>query len=443
MEKKTILLTLCMTGALLTSATPVLALNGITDKDKLSIKLRTIYFDREFENSAADDTTFAQGLEVNYETGVIAKAFTLGVSGYSVQNIDSSGSAGNNILPIDTGNTDGQVDDNIALIGQLFIDVKLGDSGNIKLGRQKHKSLLLSSSGSRAVPNTFLGASSRYQFSGVTLSSFYFTQWSRRYDDGFEDFTISTDVDGDGENDQIDSVWGLGASYKKGGFSGESAYLVSQDYLKKLGLKGAYTWQLKDSRLTFTSGYFSSEGDGDLFVSQAESDLDRNGEAAGEPITVDGSAAFVDLEWKVNALTFGVAYTEVDEFWIEDNFNADHGTNPFPTRAAIGPDLTNTNENIWALRLGFDLNHYVRGLRTTVSRARGSDAQNSVLRSAGGTASEEWWSLDTKWSIPSVKGLSFRWFYLDYDGDESAQSVRGIRPDTDNHRVYLDYTFSY
>ncbi len=206
MNKIPKLLVLFSVGTLVTVAMPVSALNGITDKDKLSIKLRTIYFDREFENSAADDTTLAQGVEVNYESGVIANALKLGISGYSVQNITSSGSSGNNILPIDTSNNDGQVDDNIGLIGQLYVDFQLGKGGSFKLGRQKYKSLLLKSSGSRAVPNTFLGGSIKKKFSDLTLSGFYFTEWSRRFDDGFEDFTISTDIDGDGFNDQIDSV---------------------------------------------------------------------------------------------------------------------------------------------------------------------------------------------------------------------------------------------
>lgn len=425
------------------NALPVSALEGVTKKDKLSIKFRTIYFDREFETPASNDTTLAEGVEVNYETGIIQNIFKLGVSGYMVQNLNSTGSAGNNILPLDASNLDGAVDDNIGLIGQLYIDFQLAGQGNVKFGRQKYKSLLLSSSGSRAVPSTFSGVSSNYKVSNVTLSGFYFSEWSRRHDDGFEEFTISTDANGDGRNDKIDAVWGLGANYKSSRFKGEAAYLVSKDYLAKVGLKGAYTWKLDDSKLKLTGGYFTSEGDGSLFVSQAEANIDRDGQTAGAPITLDGAAAFVDLEWKVDMFTYGIAYTQTDELWIERNFNADHGTNPFPTRALLGADLTNTNEEAWVVRLGLDLNDYVRGLSTTFAKAEGTGVQNSALKSAGGTAKEEWWSVDTKWAIPFAKGLSFRWIYADYDSDESLQSVRGVKEDSTNQRLYLDYSMKY
>ncbi|MFX7780643.1 outer membrane porin, OprD family, partial [Acinetobacter baumannii] len=57
----------------------------------------------------------------------------------------------------------GKLDQNFATLGQLYFKAKLGDKGEIKLGRQLHDSLLLKSTNNRAVPDTFSGASGQFQ----------------------------------------------------------------------------------------------------------------------------------------------------------------------------------------------------------------------------------------------------------------------------------------
>ena len=47
------------------------AVNGLTEQDVFNIKLRSIYFDRDYDNDASDDSTFAQGIELNYTSGYI------------------------------------------------------------------------------------------------------------------------------------------------------------------------------------------------------------------------------------------------------------------------------------------------------------------------------------------------------------------------------------
>ncbi|WP_223230605.1 MULTISPECIES: OprD family porin [unclassified Pseudoalteromonas] len=60
-----------VTGAVLTcvSIPSYASFNGLTEQDEFNIKLRSIYFDRDYDNDASDDSTFAQGIELNYQSG--------------------------------------------------------------------------------------------------------------------------------------------------------------------------------------------------------------------------------------------------------------------------------------------------------------------------------------------------------------------------------------
>lgn len=431
-----------VTGAVLTcvSIPSYASFNGLTEQDEFNIKLRSIYFDRDYDNDASDDSTFAQGIELNYQSGYFNDLISMGVSTYTVLNYNSTGSAQNNILP--AGDEKGGVDDSFSKFGQYFIDVKLGDNGHVKIGGQKTKSMLLKSSGSRAIPNTFRGVFGDYKFGNTKVYGYAYDKWSRRHDDKWEDF--STDQS---DNGAISVIWGVGASYKKDALKIDAEYLNSHDYLSKLGLKGSYAIKLDQSKLTLSSGVFTSQDDGDLFVTGAEGgdldDEDALGAVSGVTKSEnDGFAYYLDANWKKDIWTLGAAFTKVNDAWIEDNFSGDHGTNPFPTRSLIGADLTNQNESTWQARLGVDLKAVAPGLTTKFYYTSGSDAENSSLGKAGGTAHEKYWAIDTRYKVAAVKGLSLRWLFLDYTTDETG-SVDGVKGDRADHRVYVDYTIKF
>lgn len=117
-------------------------------------------------------------------------------------------------------------------------------------------------------------------------------------------------------------------------------------------------------------GCFFSRDDGKLFKCSAESELDC---VKGQDINNRGNGYFVDVNMAKNNLEGGIAVSKFDGFWIEDNFavhsdrnsvlTQDHGTNPFPTSATIGPDFTNNDETAVALRLKYNWKDYVKGLK--------------------------------------------------------------------------------
>jgi hypothetical protein len=415
---------------------PVFAHAAEEDGHKLELKARVIHFDREFDNSANNRTQTALGLQLNYESPHFADMIGFGLSGYSVTRLDSSGRVTNDILKVDNN---GDFHDSFGKIAEAFVKLKYRDLLGLKLGKQLHKSMLLSSSTSRAVPNTFSGGSGVVTpMKGFKVYGAVYDEWSRRADSRFEEF--ATDRSGEGD---IDYVGLVGAEYKSGPVAIGLEYLHSKDFLTKVGLVGAYTFTLADkNKLKLTGGIHTSRDAGKLFVTSSENNEldDEDKYAAGARSDNDGKGIYLDLDWRVGNVMLGAAVAKFDGAWIEDNFTGDHGTNPFPTGGVLA-DMTNNDETLWMVRAGYDWKDYVKGLRTTVSFKQGTGARNSHVRSLG-KADEEELEFDLRYQIPVVKGLNLRYRYLQYTSDKTGR-VDGVPADNTDHRVYLDYTYRF
>lgn len=406
---------------------------------KLELKARGIYFDREFENPADDRSQSALGLQLNYESPFFADMIGIGLSGYSVTKLDASGAVRSDVLKADNN---GDFHDSFGKIAQAFIKLKFGEVADMKLGRQLHDSLLLGSSTSRAVPNTYSGASGELRpAKGLAIYGAYYDAWSRRADDGFEKFATDRSDEGD-----IDFVAVLGLNYTQGPANVQLEYLNSKDFLSKLGLVGSYTFDLaKANKVKLTAGLHTSRDAGHLFVTGAEGseldDEDVPGSVAGVTRSDnDGKGMYIDVDWSIGNVSLGAAVARFDGAWIEDNFTGDHGTNPFPTGGVLA-DMTNNDETVWMVRAGYDWKDYVKGLKTTVKYKQGTGAKNSHV-SWRGEADESELEVDVRYQIPIVKGLNLRYRYLEYNSDKTGR-VDGVLQDNTDHRVYLDYTYRF
>ncbi len=405
---------------------------------EIQTKLRLIHFDRDFEDDEDDRDQTGLGLEVNYKSPQLWDIVGLGLSGYVVEDISDGGDVREDVLTLDDGELDG-----FALLGQAYLNFTPTDNFSIKLGRMKHKSMFLNSSSSRAVPNTFQGVSAKFNATdNLSLHASIYDKWSRRARDNFEGFSTDQSEQGD-----IDYVGVIGAKYKvNDNFKLEAEYLESKDFLNKFGVRGTYLQELSSSSLTYTLGVFTSSDDGDLFVTRSESgdldDEDVPGSEAGVTESEnDGLGGYLDITWKKDNLKLSAAIAKIDEIWLEDNFSGDHGRNPFPTRSTVGPDLTNTNETAYRLKLDYDWKEYIPGLKTSFAIGFGEDAENSVDSSLG-TADEDWREVRIDYKIPALKGLKFRGIWHDYNSDETG-SVDGVKQDETDIRLYLDYVYTF
>ncbi|MDZ7843176.1 MAG: OprD family outer membrane porin [Gammaproteobacteria bacterium] len=432
-------ITACSLVLLATGMVPAWGQDVDGGEHKLQTKVRLVHFDRDFGNDANDRKQTALAFEGNYVSPRFAELVRFGLSAYVVEGISDDGAVTADVLTVDDGELDGY-----ALLGQAYADIALGSGGSAKLGRMLHKSMFLASSGSRAVPNTFQGVSMNFKpTDAVSIYGAVFDRWSSRTSDEFDDFATDTSEEG-----AIDWVGVAGLRYDSGNYALELEYLRSQDYLSKLGLRGSYRPDLDEryGGLKLTAGVFTSDSDGDLFVTGAEGgDLDDEDAAGAVPgasdSEVNGLGGYLDLEWTRNKFTAGVTLTLIDEIWLEDNFTGDHGTSPFPTTSRAGPDLTNTGEIVLGARIGYDWSDVIDGLSTTFRFADGRDAENSVSPALG-TADEQWWEIDVRYKVSAFPGLAFRGIYHDYKSDESG-SVDGVKDDDRDIRLYLDYTYKF
>lgn len=406
---------------------------------EVDVKFRTIYFDRNYEKSKNDRSQSAYGAEFNYRTPKLADHFRVGLSAYAVQEIGSSGLVKTDVLP--------KVGDGLesyGLIGQAYVEMTPTKKSSIKLGRQKHKSLLLSTSGSRVVPSTFQGLSGKVKMAkGLSLYGAVFDKWSTHVSDDFQGFKTDTSAEG-----AIDYVSILGAKYKSGPYTVEGEYLNSKDYISKFGLRGSYVHKLAaDSKLKFTGGIFTSTDNGDLFVTGSEGGELDDEDVVGSVVGVtkssnDGQGILLEAAWKKKNTTVTAVLTKFDEPWLEDNYSGDTGRNPFSTRARFGPDVANANETAVALMLEHDWKGTINGLKSYLAVGKGMDAENSALGSAGGTADEDWVELKLTYKVPALKGLKVTGKYFDYSADETG-SVDGVKGGQEHVRLYVDYTYKF
>lgn len=432
--KKRPLTTLSLCAAVL--LLPMVGHAGDASGHKLELKGRTVHFDREFENPLNDRTQTALGLQLKYESPYLADMIGFGIAGYSVTRLDSSGRVVTDILKVDS---QGEFHDSFGKVAEAYVKIRHRDLAEVTLGRQLHNSLLLFSSTSRAVPNTYSGGSAVVTpVKGLKLYGAVYDQWSRRAGSGFERFATDRSERGD-----VDYVGVVGAEYKSGPVAVTFEYLDSKDFLRKAGLVGSYTFALADkSTLKLTGGVHTSQDAGKLFVTgSASSKLDDEDKyPAGTRSDNDGLSAYVDLEWRTGNLMLGAGVAKFGGAWVESNFAGDHGMNPFPTGGVLA-DMTNRDETVWVARAGYDWKEYVKGLRTGVSYKKGTGARNSHVRHLG-KADEDELDIDLRYQIPMVKGLNLRYRYLKYTSDKTGL-LDGVLPDNTDHRIYLDYTYRF
>lgn len=404
---------------------------------QLKTKSRLVHFDREYEDPDKDRTQSAFAITADWTTPAFGDWIGFGVSPYFVEDLHSGGLVREDVLTVKDGENQG-----FAILGQAFVTLTPLDKLAIKLGRQTHKSMLLSSSGSRSVPNTFQGLNTQFRITdNFSLYGAVYDKWSPRSNDSFEGFATDQSLEGD-----IDYVSVVGFGYSLDSFRADVEYLNAKDYLSKLGLRVSNRIGFDSSSLKLTAGIFTSSDSGDLFVTGAEGgdldDEDATGSVAGVTKSEnDGLGAYIEAQWAVNNIELTAAVSKFDDLWIEDNFSGDHGSNPFPTRSRVGPDVTNTNETAAKLALKYDWKDLVPGLQTTVAAGHGWDAENSVKDSLG-SADEDWREIVVGYKVQGIKGLKFKAIWHDYSSDEDG-SVDGVKPDQTDIRVYLDYSYAF
>lgn len=442
------------------ASTAALAID--TTGHSLELKTRLVQFDVDVDKATTtgDFRQLALGNQLDYKSPHFSDVIGFDASLFQVNKLGESTVQKNEMLPNDPSDST-KVVNAWSQFGQAYLKLKHKDLIEAKVGRQLHNSLLLKSTNSRAVPDTFSG----YSFSlnptaNMKVYGSVYDSWLPRNGDKFQKFGTEVAVNSTNNKgvtkNTIDAVTIYGTQYKNGPVQIDFESLNSKNYLQKYGLMGTYRFALanKDA-LKLTAGISTTSDAGALFTCTAEKELDAT--TGGAACTNNGKGKFLDLEWKTGDLTLGGAIAKFSGLWIEDNFAVtnvsakgsliqDHGSNFFPTAATSGNDMTNNGELARMVRVTYDWNKYVSGLKTTAKYKLGTGATNNYQASLGsGRESER--EYDISYAAPFVKGLNFRYINLNYNADVTgalkAITEGGSKKFREDHRIYVDYTYRF
>ena len=452
-----------MSGKLSPKALPLLILGALPAVvcaadlagHSLELKSRWVQFDVDQVATSNDFKQSAVGLQLEYKSPYFNDFVGVEISGYQVQKTGESGVPKSELLPFQSGSTT-QIANNWNAIGKAIVKLKHADLFEAKIGRQAHNSLLLKSTYSRAVEDTFHGVSaSLTPTEGVRLYGAIYDTWLPRNGNKFVKIgTEQSPVSGQVSR-VIDRLAIYGGSFVRGPYSVEAESLESKDYLRKYALVGSYLMPLANKdQAKFSVGTSTSSNAGPLFTCDAEKELDKPTSGACQN---NGRGVYVSGEWKTGYLTLTGAVAKFRGLWIEDNFAGsnparagsliqDHGTNFFPTGATSGNDMTNDGELARMIRVGYNWNTMVPGLNTTLGYKLGTGARNNVDPQLG-SAKEKETEVDIRYAIPMVKGLNARYNYLRYNADVTgtinAIGQGGSKNFRRDHRLYLDYVHRF
>lgn len=428
----------------------------------LTLKSKLVQFDVDVDKTATtgDFRQLALGNQLDYTSPYFSDAVGFDISLFQVSKLGESSVQKNEMLPNDPSDST-KVVNAWSQIGQAYLKLKHGEVAEAKIGRQLHNSMLLKSTNSRAVPDSYSGLSFSYKpTTEIKVYASVYDAWLPRNGDKFQKF--GTEVALDSTNNKgvtketIDAVTIFGGQYKNGPVQIEFESLNSKNYLQKYGFLGAYTFALeKNDKLKLTAGTSTTRGDGGLFTCAAEVELDKT--SGGAACTNSGQGTFFDLEWKSDNLTLGGAVAKFSGLWIEDNFAVsnvspkgsliqDHGSNFFPTAATSGNDMTSNGELVRMVRASYDWKNLVPGLKTSAKYKLGTGATNNYQASLGsGRESER--EYEISYATPLVKGLNLRYIFLSYEAEVTgalkAITSGGSKLFREDHRIFVDYTYKF
>lgn len=439
-----------------TLAAPLVVHAQATNSHEFDIAARLVYWeDASSRYPVGSATDFysqsALGLQANYRSPYFNDLIGFDASLYAVQRLSDSGTPTTNLVEV---NNSGKLEKGYTTLGQASVKLKLGNIGDVRLGRQVVNHLMLKSTATRAVPDTYSGVSSEFRpLANTKIYVAQYDRWRARSGESFEKFR--TESTAAGVPNQISYLRVIGGTYQNGPYALAAEQLDAKDYLSKLGIVGSYTLDLsKTNTVKLSVGMFQSKDAGNLFRCGAEREMDCTGTGR---IANNASAKFLDADWKRNDLTVGAAIAKFNGFWIEDNFaanslrtgslNQDHGTNPLPTGAALGPDFSNNNEGAWSARVAYDWKTWVPGLKTAYKYVKGTGAKSSNTNNTA-SGKEKYEEIVLTYALPFVKGTSVSYYRYKYSSSTenytAANNIKGMpRTAWDQSRLYVDYAYKF
>jgi hypothetical protein len=402
-----------------------------------SVSIRAAHYDRQFSNATSTRVQTGLSLVLRHQQSLMDDRLVITGAAYAAQKLAANGLLREDLLTLVNGKLSG-----FSLIGEASIAYKLIGGIEVEVGRVRHQSLFLQSK-TRLLASTFEGVNLNWQASeNLDIYAHRFSKWSPRANSKFHRFSTQRSEPGAIAKliiVGVDAKFRLSQSRK---LTVNSEILEADNYLRKLGLVATFEQTTNElESIELEAAILSSNDAGSLFIEGSNSSLDSSSLTQTYRQDHDGLGAYFAAHYGIKNHTLGLTVSQFGDTWIEDNFEGDHGTTPFPTRT-FGPELTNKNETVWLADYKYSWKlGSLRGLSTKLAYAKGIGAENSIDRELG-QARENWWYAELRYRAPWANGFETRARYRDYQSHISGEVV-GVTSNRSELRLDISYKLTF
>jgi imipenem/basic amino acid-specific outer membrane pore len=394
---------------------------GFVEDSALNVKLRNLYFSRDFRNDERDKDGERQSRREEWGQGFIGtfeSGFTQGTVGFGVDAIgllglkldSGKGRAGTGLFP--TG-SDGRSQDDYSEGGGA-VKLRISDTV-LKVGDQFTALPVLATDDSRLLPEVAEGALiTSNEIKGLTLHAGHFTG-------------INAQDQTDRDSLHLKQADVLGGTYAITDTLSTSLYYSKvEDYWRKYYANVNWSLPISDAQgLVFDFNIYDTKGEG------------ANTVKAYDGQKLDNRAFSLSAAYNIGAHTFTLAHQRVTGDG-DYAYGVDGGGTIFLANSVQRSDFNAEDEKSWQARYDLNMATYgVPGLSFMTRYIRGTDANVE-----GTNNGKEWErNIEAKYVLQEgpAKDLSFRVRQATY---RSADGVYYGSPSIDEVRVIVEYPLS-
>ena len=390
---------------------------GFVEDSQLNVKLRNLYFSRDFRNNPSTDQSrraeWGQGFIGTFESGFTQGTIGVGVDAIGMLGIKLDGGRGTTNTGLFPVGSDGRPEDDYSKAGAA-VKFRVSDTV-LKVGDQFTALPVFATDDSRLLPEMAQGALiTSSEIKGLTLHAGRFTSLTAQEQTNRDSFRLK-------EADVVGGTYSFTDS-----LSTSLYYSKVEDYWRKVYANINWALPISDTQgLVFDFNAYNTKSDGADLVRAYDGDK------------LDNTIFSLSAAWNVGAHTFTIAGQRVTGDG-DYAYGVDGGGSVFVANSIARSDFNAEDERSWQVRYDLNFAEYgIPGLSFMTRYVRGTGAN------VEGTDNGKEWErdIDIKYVLQDgpAKDLSFRVRQATY---RSSDGVYYGSPSLDELRLIVEYPLS-
>ena len=390
---------------------------GFVEDSQLNVKLRNLYFSRDFRNNPSTDQSrraeWGQGFIGTFESGFTQGTIGVGVDAIGMLGIKLDGGRGTTNTGLFPVGSDGRPEDDYSKAGAA-VKFRVSDTV-LKVGDQFTALPVFATDDSRLLPEMAQGALiTSSEIKGLTLHAGRFTSLTAQEQTNRDSFRLK-------EADVVGGTYAFTDS-----LSTSLYYSKVEDYWRKVYANVNWALPISDTQgLVFDFNAYNTKSDGADLVRAYDGDK------------LDNTIFSLSAAWNIGAHTFTIAGQRVTGDG-DYAYGVDGGGSVFVANSIARSDFNAEDERSWQLRYDLNFAEYgIPGLSFMTRYVRGTGAN------VEGTDNGKEWErdIDIKYVLQDgpAKDLSFRVRQATY---RSSDGVYYGSPSLDELRLIVEYPLS-